>query len=121
MDPLDVIWIDDDIIRPPGPKMVVCLEPFMGFFCRINSHDNWKPCVPIIRVPDHTFLRHDSFLECRLLTIDDYIIEESLRRGGQVGRLSATLCQPILDALGGAGLSSNDRRDIRATLEPLIP
>ena len=36
---LDVIWIFDEFIRPPGPKMMVCVEAERSFFFRINTWD----------------------------------------------------------------------------------
>ena len=121
MQPLEVIWIPDHMIKPPGPKMVVCIQPYMGFFFRINSHSNWEPCVPIAREPHHRFLRHDSFIECRILELDDYIIAEAMRGRGVIGRVSRDLCEPLCVAIGGAGFSRDDRTAIRAVLEPLIP
>ena len=99
MNPLDVIWIHDDLIAPPGPKMVVCVEPFMPFYFRINSNDNWRPCVPITR------------------DFDDYIIKQALRNGGVIGKVSGSLCQPLIDALGYATGSRRDLNAIRAVLE----
>ena len=117
MNPLDVIWIHDDLIAPPGPKMVVCVEPFMPFYFRINSNDNWRPCVPITRDPDHPFLKWDSFIECTILDFDDYIIKQALRNGGVIGKVSGSLCQPLIDALGYATGSRRDLNAIRAVLE----
>lgn len=118
---LDVIWIPDDQIKPPGPKMVVCVEPFLGFYFRINSHRDWEPCVPILKEPDHPFLKWDSFIECRILDPDDYIISQSLRQNGPIGRVSPLLCEAILQAVGGSSHSRMDRNAIRAVLEPLVP
>jgi hypothetical protein len=79
---LDVIWIWDGFIKPPGPKMVVCIEPSLGFFYRINSEGKWQFPVPLRNV-DHPFLKHDSFIECgEPFELDDYLIDESVRRNG---------------------------------------
>lgn len=118
--PLEVTWIQDAEIKPPGPKMVVCVQPDMGFFFRINSENHWSPCVPIIKAPHHEFLKHDSFIQCRILDLDDYVIGEALKRSGVIGTVSPSLCGAMLAALGGAGHSKLDRDDIRAVLEPLI-
>jgi hypothetical protein len=121
MKALEVIWIDDDIIRPPGPKMVVCVEPHLNFFFRINSNDNWQPCIPIARQPDHMFLKWDSFIQCSILVFDDYIVDQSLRRKGIIGSVSTSLCSELLMALGACNASRSDRNAIRAVLEPLVP
>ena len=115
--PLDVIWIPDDTIRPPGPKMVVCVEPDLGFYFRFNTHDNWEPSVPIRRLPDHGFLQWDSFIQCRILDPDDYIIQRALRDRGVIGRVSPSLCDPLLEALGYAAGSRRDLNAIRVVLE----
>lgn len=121
MNPLEVVWISDDEIEPPGPKMVVCVEPFLGFYFRINSQPHWEPCIPIERLPHHEFLKWDSFIECRIIDPDDYIISESVRKGGIIGRVSPSLCEAMLAALGGAGHSRADRNAIHGVLSPLIP
>lgn len=59
---LDVIWIFDATISPPGYKMVACVEPEKGFFYRINTKP-WRPAVELAKA-DHRFLDHDSYLEC---------------------------------------------------------
>lgn len=117
---LEVIWISDEEIRPPGPKMVVCVEPNLGFYFRINSHDNWQPCVPLIKIPDHEFLKWDSFIECTILEIDDYIISQSLKKNGVIGVVSRKVCEDIIDALGYARGARRDRNAIRTALEKLI-
>ena len=119
MNPLDVIWIHDDLIEPPGPKMVVCVEPLMGFYFRINSNDNWEPCVPIARSPDHLFLKWDSFIQCTILDFDDYIIKQAMKDRGVIGRVSRSLCQPLIDALSYAYGSRRDLNAIRAVLEAI--
>ena len=35
--PLDVIWIHDALIRPPGYKMWVCIEPQQNFFIALTQ------------------------------------------------------------------------------------
>lgn len=118
MTPLDVIWISDEEIKPPGPKMVVCVEPILGFYFRINSSSEWEPSVPIIREPDHLFLKWDSFIECTILELDDYIINQSLKRG-IIGRISRDVCGLIIEKLSHASGSRQDRNAIRAALEKL--
>lgn len=101
--------------------MVVCIETEIGFYLRINSYPEWQPCVPIIKEPLHPFLKWDSNIECRILDLDDYIIEQALRTSGVIGSVSATLCRPILEAIGGTPCSRADRMAVWAALEPLIP
>ncbi len=114
---LEVVWINDHLIKPPGPKMVVCVEPYLGFYFRINTHDNWQPCVFMPREPHHPFLRHDSHIECTILDLDDHLIGEAIKRNGILGRLHRSLCEPLLLTLGQAQGSRQDLRAIRQVLE----
>lgn len=116
---LDVIWIHDDVIRPPGPKMVVCIEPGLGLFFRINTRP-WQIPAALVRLPDHPFLDHDSFLECgEPLELDDYIVDEALRRRGVIGRIAPATVPEILSALDQARrVSAADKAAIRAALRP---
>lgn len=117
--PLEIILIDDDTVRPPKPKFVACVCPSEGLFYRINSRNHWRPCIPVVRIPHHKFLHHDSFLECGdPLILDDYVIEESLRRSGVIGCLHRSLCEGILSALAQARyLKESDKALIRASLD----
>ncbi|MFM2280140.1 MAG: hypothetical protein RLZZ444_2371 [Pseudomonadota bacterium] len=117
MKALDVTWISDSEIQPPGPKMVICVEPHIGLYFRINSNDNWEPCIPILRIPDHPFLKWDSFIECTILEIDDYIINQALRKSGVIGTISKSLCDPLIKALGYASGSRRDKNAIITVLE----
>lgn len=119
MNLLDVTWISDNEIKPPGPKMVVCVEPDLGFYFRINSHNDWEPCVPIIKEPEHRFLKWDSFIECTILDLDDYIINQALKKCGVIGKVSRSLCDPLIEAIGFASGSRRDRNAIRTALERL--
>lgn len=93
---LEIIVIWDDLITPPHPKMVACINPAEGWFFRINSRDKLRPCVAMARSPHHAFLDHDSFLHCDILELDDYIIDESLRRKCVVGRVHQSLADEII-------------------------
>ncbi|MCB8877338.1 hypothetical protein [Acidisoma silvae] len=74
---LEVIWILDDFIKPPGPKMMVCVAPADGIFFRINSEDKWPVGVPVTSRAN-AFLHHDSFVECGgPLEFDDYVVDQS--------------------------------------------
>ncbi len=92
---LDVIWIFDNLIEPPHPKMVVCVNPNDGIFYRINSRPFLRPFVPPPKEPDHSWLDHDSFLHIDPLMLDDYIINEAIKRGGVIGKVSTTLSGQI--------------------------
>lgn len=73
------------------------------------------------REPHHLFLKHDSFLEVgEPLELDDYIIEESLRRSGIIGSVSRELCAGIIKHLAGARyLREADKNTIRGILGAL--
>lgn len=114
---LDVIWVHDGCIRPPGPKMVVCVEPALGFFFRINTRSVWQISVPLAK-RDHPFLDHDSHLECGgQIDLDDYMIEQALAQRGVIGQISAALVPAILAAIDAAQtLSALDKDTIRRAL-----
>lgn len=116
---LDVIWIKDDRIKPPGPKMVVCVEPFLGLFLRINSAGWRNGSVSIPRNNDHAFLKHDSYIECGdPFELDDFIINEALSPDGPIGRVSPRLANEISDAVRRCALiSRNDKNAICTALE----
>jgi hypothetical protein len=118
--PLEVIWIYDECISPPGPKMVVCVEATLGLFFRINSRASWQQSLPLKKGVDHPFLDHDSFLECGdPLELDDYVIDESLRQKGVIGTLSQALIPDILQAVHAATrVTEKDKQTITAFLDP---
>jgi hypothetical protein len=116
---LEVIWIHDATIRPPGPKMVVCLEPVLGLFFRINTDPKWQTPVKLQKEPHHRFLEHDSHLECGdPLELDDYIIEQSIeRRGGIIGCVHQSLAPLIYAAIKSARtVSAADKECVRRAL-----
>lgn len=48
------------------------------------------------RLPDHSWLDRDSFLHIDILMLDDYIVEESLKRHhGIIGKVSPMLSREI--------------------------
>ena len=114
---LDVIWIHDGCIRPPGPKMIVCVEPDLGYFFRINTDGKWQTPVKL-RVADHPFLDHDSHLECGIpLELDDYIIQQALDRRPVIGRIARAVVPAIRTAVEGAQtLSTRDKVAIMKAL-----
>ena len=121
---LDVIWIWDGFIKPPGPKMVVCIEPASGFFYRINTKGKWQVPVPILK-KDHSFLKHDSFIECGdPFELDDYIVDESIRRSGILGQIAKQVAPAIYRAAFTATVLSQEEKElIRAALgcAPIAP
>lgn len=120
MNLLEVTWVPDETIRPPGPKMVVCIDADMGWFFRINTRDGWRPNVPLAKTPDHEWLLHDSFMECNILELDDYVVEEAIRRSGVIGVVHPSLCPAIRDAIRqNRGMSNTDKMRIHATMQAL--
>lgn len=118
--PLEVTWIPDQTIRPPGPKMVVCIEPNLGWFFRINSRPHWRPCIPLVREPHHRFLDHDSYLECNILDLDEYLIEEAVRESGVIGQLHIGVCGQIREAIRqNSTISNGDKAAIHAQMQAL--
>jgi hypothetical protein len=100
--PLDVIWIHDDTIRPPGPKMVVCVHAELGLFFRINTKGHHQQSIPL-PVGGHNFLAHDSHLECgEPLELDEFVVEEAVRGKGIIGNVSAALIPQIMQAVWAA-------------------
>lgn len=115
--PLDVIVIIDQCIRPPGPKMVVCIEPNLGLFFRINTRAHWQQSV-LLKRSTNTFLHHDSYLECgEPLELDDFIVQESIAQNGVVGRVDFTLSHSIYSIVSRAvTISDVDKDAIRIAL-----
>ena len=115
---LDVIWVEDDFIKPPGPKMVVCIAPEPGFFFRINT-PRYPVAVSLLKA-DNPFLHHDSYLECNgPLEFDDYVIQSYLdRHGGKpFGRVATRVVPAIWAAVSGsARISPHDKELIRIGL-----
>lgn len=111
--PLEVIIIADETIRPPGPKLIVCIHPKNGWFYRINTKP-WRPAVLITKEPHNTFLDHNSYLECGdPLELDDYIIQEAIDRYGVIGTLHVEVCDGIKKYLAVANtLSKLDKDEI---------
>lgn len=116
--PLDVIWIFDEIISPPGDKMVVCVEPTLGFFFRINSRANYQIPVPLLKVPHHGWLHHDSYLEAgQPMELDDYIIDQSLADRGVIGSVHPSVVPQIVEAMNRSKIISDvDKAAVCAAL-----
>jgi hypothetical protein len=114
--PFDVIWIFDGCIRPPGPKMVVCVEPELGLFFRINSKP-WQTAVKL-EMSSHPFLIRDSYLECgEPIELDEYVVDESLRDKGLYGTVLSSLADAIYGAVHAAKrISDSDKEAIRKAI-----
>lgn len=119
---LDVVWVIDEFIKPPAPKMWVCVETSLGLYYRINTEPKWQISVPISQARN-AFLTHDSHLECGSpLEVDDYIIEQSIRRRGIHGRLDPYYVPSICDAVTRSrNIRDSDRAAILAALKASIP
>ena len=115
---LDVIWIDDGLIRPPGPKRVACIEPELLLFFRINSEPKWQTPVKLERIPHHMFLKWDSYLECGYpLDLDEYFVEECIRDNGIIGRIHDSIAPAIYAAVAAEPLlAPADKERIRLSL-----
>lgn len=115
---LDVLRIHDALIRPPGPKMVICLPPKHGLFVRINSRDPFGDGVLIERAW-HPFLKTDSYAECRqLLEFDETQVAEALADGGLLGSVHPSFGSALYEALAASGLiSAADLRRIKGAMK----
>lgn len=111
----DVIVIWDGTIRPPAPKMVICVSAEFGYYFRINTKPHWLGSIPLPKAPDHQFLDHDSYVECAsILELDDFVIDESIREKGVVGRISTAMRRQIAEKVSGIALISADDKEILA-------
>ncbi len=117
---LEVIWIPDQTIKPPGPKMVVSVAPVQGYFFRINSEPKWQQPV-LLLAKDHDFLKRDSYLECGApLDLDDYVVQQSLRERGIIGTIAQKAVKDIIAAVEKAwSVSDEDRAIICAALRDI--
>lgn len=96
---LEVIWVFDRLTEPQKWKMMVCLSWDHGWFLRINTSAKFRPCVPISQALN-PWLGHDSHVECNLLILDEYEVEESLKKpGNPVGRVDQSHRSVILQHL----------------------
>ena len=93
---LDVIWIHDQYIHPKDWKMAVIVEPDCLFYFRFNSSDRWQPAVKVDREPHHTFLKHNSFLQCDLANeLTEFDVEQALNAEGVIGTLHSSLVEQV--------------------------
>jgi hypothetical protein len=115
---LQVVWISDATIRPPAPKMVVCVDPANGVYFRINSRGHWPESIPLPKNADHSFLDHDSYIECgAALSWDDFAIDESIKHHGDIGSISDDVARRVFDRVKATRLLTPiDRASILAAL-----
>lgn len=100
--------------------MQVCIDYESGWFLRINTKDIIRPCVKIFR-DDNPFLKHDSHIECTLLEVDEYEIEDSLRHSGIVGQVSRKIAKDILEKLLEVPyIKRSDKKHLLSVFEPYI-
>jgi hypothetical protein len=98
--------------------MVVCIEPALGLFFRINTKRWGNPPVPL-SVVNHIWLDHDSYLECgEPLSLDDYMVEQSIEEKGIIGTIDAALAETICASVKNATtITAADKTAIRAALK----
>jgi hypothetical protein len=101
--------------------MVVCVCPKNGFYFRINSNP-WPVAVELVHIPNHPFLKRDSYLECNgPVDLDDYTVEESIKAKGIIGRIDAGCAPEIVAAVKKQGrISDADKEIIFAALAPYL-
>lgn len=113
MEFFDVIWLYDRTARPQKNKMQVCIDYEEGWFLRINTRDVIRPCVPISKALND-FLDHDSHIDCSLHIIDEYEIDDVLKRDGVYGKVNLCHAPEILAALvGSVHISERDKEHLR--------
>lgn len=118
MDFFDVIWVYDRSINPQKWKMQVCLLEAEGWFLRINTRDVIRPCVAISQAKN-TFLATDSFIDCSLCIIDEYEVNEALKRDGIIGKVDASAAPEVLKCLLSATyIRDSDKHVLRGLFAP---
>lgn len=114
----EVIWLFDRSTRPPKSKMMVCLSYDEGLFLRINTSDRFRPCVSISQ-DDNDWLDHDSYIECALLEIDEFELEESVMRNGTVGEVAPSYLAEVREKLLSAKyLRPDDKKRLEEIFDP---
>lgn len=98
LDFFEVIWVFDRTTRPQKRKMYVCLSFEDGWFLRVNTSDRYRPCVAI-QTFNNDWLDHDSYVECALLEVDEFEIEDALRREPPLGFLHKNYLLEVRDKM----------------------
>lgn len=100
--------------------MQACLNYETGWFLRINTRDNIRPCVAIAKA-DNDFLDHDSHVDCSINEIDEYEIEDALIREGVIGTLSYAYAPAILEVLQAARfINQKDKAELKGIFDPYL-
>ncbi len=100
--------------------MQACLNYGTGWFLRVNTRDNIRPCVAISKA-ENDFLDHDSHVDCSINEIDEYEIQDALNRGGVIGTISYRYAPEILDALLSARfINQRDKDELKSIFEPYL-
>ncbi len=117
---LDVIYIHDDLIKPPGPKRVVCICPKLGLFLRINTKGVRPGSVLLLHSLHNNLLDHDSYVECGApFELDDYTVEQSINEGrGVMGQIHHSVIDKMVLEIGKSQSMSAD--DIVAAQASLL-
>ncbi len=123
---LDVIRITDDKIKPPGPKMVVCMVPDIGLFYRFNSHSDYSIAVLVPEKPNHPFLSWDSYIEVgeTPLQLDEFTVQKAIKScgGAPLGQVHHSHIPDICAAVqSGETLSVKARNKIISVLQSAVP
>lgn len=120
MDFFEVIWLYDRTTRPQKEKMQVCIDYAEGWFLRINTRDVIRPCVPISKSLND-FLDHDSHIDCSLHIVDEYEIEDVLRRDGIFGQVNLCYASDTLAALlRSIHINDRDKAQLRILFGPHV-
>lgn len=100
LQPLDVIWLyHGTATGQTKNRMMVCVSPDDGFFLPINTRDKFRPCFALLKQPNHTWLDHDSHIECDFLEYDECEIEESIRCNDVIGFVDFSHIPDIINGL----------------------
>lgn len=126
LEPLDVIRIQDVLIKPPGPKMVVCVWPRAGLFYRFNSYDEYPIGILVTQKPNHPLLEWDSYLEIGRapIQLDEHNVQKAIHAcgGAPLGKLHYSYVPAICKAIEDRDtLSARLLKAIVATLNSAIP
>lgn len=120
MEFFEVIWLYDRSINPQKNKMQVCIDYEEGWFLRINTRDVIKPCVPISK-SKNDFLDHDSHIDCSINLVDEFEIDEALRRDGIYGRVNLCHASEVMTALvNSRHINNRDKERIEVLFTPHI-
>ena len=93
--------------------MHVCLDYAQGWFMRTNTRNWHKPCVPISR-QDNPFLDHDSHIQCVILELDEFEIDEAVRTQGICGTVCEAARDPVLGhLLSDRTITERDKAELR--------